>query len=208
MAVMLSGDREPVNICLVAFDDFTDVDLIFMWDLLKRVHAPFWNVRLIGDKAVHCSMTGIPIPVHGTLEEANRADVVLFTSGKGNRQCIADPAWMAHFRLDPQRQMIGSVCSGALILAAMGLLRGKEATTYPSAKPLVESYGVTMVEKPFVAQGNIATAGGCIAAYHLVAWVVERYLGKKVADAIVASCQPVGEGLYYPKENHEIEKVA
>lgn len=201
MAVVIhSGGREPVKIRLVAYDDFTDVDLIFMWDLLKRIHAPFWDVKMVGDHDFHTSMTGIPIPMHGGLEEANEADVVLFTSGKGNRDKIADSAWMARFKLNPQCQMIGSICSGALILAAMGLLDGKEATTYPSAKPLLEAYGVTVVEKPFVVQGNIATAGGCIAAQYLVAWVVEHFLGKSAADAVVTSCQSVGEGLYYPVE--------
>jgi transcriptional regulator GlxA family with amidase domain len=200
VSVALSGGRAPVAIRLVAFDDFTDVDLIFMWDLLKRVHAPYWDVRMIGDAPVHTSMTGVPIPMHGDLEEANTADVVLFTSGKGNRVKIADPAWMARFALDPGRQMIGSICSGALILAAMGLLDGKEATTYPTAKTLLEGYGVKVVERPFVAEGNVATAGGCVAAQYLVGWVIERFLGKAVADSVMASCRPVGEGQYYAAE--------
>ena len=173
------SENSGTNITLVAFDDFTDIDLIFMWDLLNRVHLPGWNVRLIGDARFHRSMTGLTIPIHGGLQEANAADVVLFTSGKGNRLKIADDAWLQVFDLDPQRQLIGSICSGALILAALGLLDGKRATTYPSAKPLLEAYSVTVVEEPFVVEGNVATAGGCLAAQYLVAWVIERLVGAK-----------------------------
>ncbi len=79
-------------------------------------------------------------------------------------------------RSRPGRQMIGSMCSGALELAALGLLDGAEAMTYPTATTELEAFGVTVVEEPFVANGNGATAAGCLAAQHLVGWVVERLL--------------------------------
>jgi transcriptional regulator GlxA family with amidase domain len=186
-----------MRIVLVAFDDFTDIDLFFMWDLLNRVHIPGWSVRLVGDAPSHNSMTGLVIPMHGDLCEANEADAVLFTSGKGNRDKIRNSRWLESFKLDPDTQLIGSICSGALILAALGLLDGKRATTYPSAKPLLETYPVTVVEEPFVVQGNVATAAGCLAAQYLVAWVIEKLVSKEVADAVIESCQPIGEGLSY-----------
>jgi transcriptional regulator GlxA family with amidase domain len=191
-----SADTQ-LRITLVAFDDYTDIDLILMWDLLNRVHMPHWSVRIVGDADYHKSMTGLSVPIHGLITEVNTADAVLFTSGKGTRVKSKDPAYLSMFHLDPERQLIGSICSGALMLAALGLLKGKRATTYPSAKLLLEQYEVRVVEKPFVLEGNVATAGGCLAAQYLVGWVIERLLGAAIRDAVITSCQPVGEGLSF-----------
>jgi len=191
---------DSLRIVIVAFDDFTDLDLILVWDLLNRVHVPGWSVRILGEAAFHRSMTGLTIPTHGHISEVGAADAVLFTSGKGTRVKIQDPAYMEHFRLDANRQLIGSICSGALLLAALGLLDGKRATTYPSAKSLLEAYGVEVVERPIVIEGNVATAGGCLAGQYLAAWVIERLVGNAIAQSVLTSCQPVGEGLTFASD--------
>jgi transcriptional regulator GlxA family with amidase domain len=186
-----------VRTSIIAFDDFTDIDVFFLWDLLNRVKEPGWQVRIVGDKPSHTSITGLTIPMHGPVTEANDSDIVLFASGMGTRRLIKDPDYLASLRFDPQRQLIGSMCSGALVLAALGLLTGKEATTYPTVKTTLEKYGVRVVERPFVRQGNIATAAGCLAAQYLVGWVVEEKFGKEQRENVLRSVQPVGEGLFF-----------
>ena len=186
-----------MDVVIVAFDEFSDVDVFFMWDLLKRVRAPGWSVRILGDKPEHTSSTGLTVRPHGPLADATAADVVLFTSGPGTRAKCRDAAWLAQFRLDPDRQLVGSMCSGALILAALGLLRGKPATTYPTAKGLLEGFGVEVVERPFAAAGNVATAAGCLAVQYLVGWVIDRTVGPDARADVMRSVQPVGEGLSY-----------
>ena len=89
------------------------------------------------------------------------------------------------------------MCSGALILAALGLLEGKSATTYPTAKGMLEGFGVEVVERPFVAEGNVATAAGCLAVQYLVGWVIERTVGPEARADVLRSVQPVGEGLSF-----------
>lgn len=185
------------NVSIVIFDDFTDLDLFLMWDLLNRVRVEGWSVKILGDRESHSSKTGISIPTHGRIGEANSADAVLFVSGAGTRSRIADENWLAQFRLDPEKQLIGSICSGALILAKLGLLEGKTATTYPTSKAALESFGVEVVEKPFVAHGNVATAGGCLAQQYLIGWVVEKLADKDWSELILRSIQPVGEGLFF-----------
>lgn len=182
---------------IVIFDEFTDIDLFLMWDLLNRVRIPDWSVRIVGEKEEHISSTGISIATHGRVEEANEADAVLFVSGQGTRDRIVDQNWLGKFSLDPARQMIGSICSGSLILAKLGLLNGKTATTYPTSKPVLESFGVEVVEKPFIAHGNIATAGGCLAQQYLIGWVIEKLADKEWRDLVIKAIQPVGEGLFF-----------
>jgi transcriptional regulator GlxA family with amidase domain len=182
---------------IIAYDDFTDLDVFFMWDLLNRPKVPEWGVRIVGEAPSHRSKSGLVIPMHGSLEEANDADVVLFTSGPGARVKSKDPAFLEKLRLDPSRQMIGSICSGALFLAALGLLDGKRATTYPTTVDALRRYGVEVVELPFVAEGNVATAAGCLAQQYLCGWVIERHLGAEMRDVVLRSVQPVGEGLSF-----------
>jgi transcriptional regulator GlxA family with amidase domain len=186
-----------VKTSIVLFDEFTDIDLFLMWDLLNRVQVPDWVVRIVGEQAQHVSATGMSIPTHGPIEEANESDVVLFVSGRGTRDKIKDRAWLARLQLDPQRQMIGSICSGALLLAALGLLAGKTATTYPTVKQALEGFGVTAVEEPFVQHGNVATAAGCLAAQYLVGWVIEHKASREWKELILKSIRPVGEGLSF-----------
>ncbi|ARV62659.1 thiamine biosynthesis protein ThiJ [Nostocales cyanobacterium HT-58-2] len=186
-----------MNISIIAFDEFTDIDLFLPWDLLKRVNAPNWNVQILGEQSYHTSKSGLTIPMHGNITLANSSDVVLFTSGPATRQKMKDTQYLSHFQLDPEKQMIGSMCTGALLLAAQGLLKGKQATTYPTAKKLLEGFGVTVVEKPFVVEGNVATAAGCLAAQNLVGWVIEKLLGTQVKETVLKSILPVGEGLSF-----------
>lgn len=197
MNTHLSDRENEIRVRLVAFDGFTDLDLFFMWDLLNRVHLPNWSVGIIGDSSFHTSMTGMPVPMHGAIAEANTADAVLFTSGKGTRTKICDSEYLAQFNLNPEKQLIGSICSGALVLGALGLLNGRRATTYPSAKKTLEQYGVEVIEQPIVIEGNVATAGGCLAAQYLAGWVIERLVGSAISKAVIKSCQPVGEGLSF-----------
>jgi transcriptional regulator GlxA family with amidase domain len=186
-----------VKTAIIIFDKFTDIDLWLMWDLLNRVRIEDWSVRILGESDEHVSATGIRVAAHGRIEEANDADAVLFVSGQGTRDRIADENWLSKFKLDPRRQLIGSICSGSLVLAKLGLLEGVTATTYPTSKPVLESLGVEVIERPFVVHGNIATAGGCLAQQYLIGWVVEKLADKEWSDLIVKAIQPVGEGLFF-----------
>src|ERR687889_583181 len=103
---------------IVIFDKFTDLDLFLMWDLLNRVRTENWSVRILGEAHAHTSATGISIATHGRIEEANDADAVLFVSGQGTRAKMIDKKWLLRFQLNPERQFIGSIFSGGLILAA------------------------------------------------------------------------------------------
>ena len=186
-----------MKISIIAFDDCTDLDLFFMWDLLNRVEHPDWQVQILGERCCVTSETGIRVQTHGRLDDANTSDVVLFASGKGTTGKAHDEVFLSAFNLDPERQMIGSICEGSLLLAALGLLEGKPATTYPTARLELEAMGVTVVEKAFVANGNVATAAGCLATQYLIGWVVEQMLGSQERERLLRLIQPVGEGLSY-----------
>lgn len=178
---------------IVTFDDFTDLDLFILWDLLNRVEAPGWRVRLLGRSESHTSSTGVEVKMHGALTEAGAADAVLFCSGRGTRRLMRDEDFLAAFRLDESRQLVGALDSGALLLGALGLLKGKRATTYPSAelKAALEGMGAQVVWESFVREGNVATAAQCLAGQHLAGWVIETLAGAEQREKALKSIAPL-----------------
>lgn len=182
---------------IVAFDKFTDVDVFLPWDLLNRVRfrQKDFEVKIVGTAATHKSSCGIDLAMQGSIEEANDADLVFFASGSGTRALYKDVEYLQRFQLDPERQLICSMCSGALLLASLGLLEGISATTYPTAFEALRELGVEVVEDHhLVAHGNIATAAGCLAAIDLVQWAVERLYNEATGKDVIASVLPVGQG--------------
>lgn len=178
-------------IAQIVFDGFTDLDVFLAWDLLNRVRHPDWSVKLLGTAPHHTSRSGLAVPMHGTIDEASRADAVLFASGPSTRELRSDRAWLARLRLDPSKQLVGSMCSGALLLHALGLLENKRATTHPLTTELLRDAGVEVVDEPFVREGNVATAAACLAGVDLASWVIESLLGADARDAALAGVQPV-----------------
>ena len=182
---------------IVAFDKFTDIDIFLAWDLLNRVkhRDNEFIVKIVGTEASHKSIRGIELDMHGTIEECNNADLVFFGSGYGARVVIKDESYLKRFKLNPEKQLICSICSGALIIAALGHLKGLSAITYPTVYELLRSYGVDVLEdKHLVTHGNIGTAAGCLAAVDLVGWAIEKMYNEKVKEDVIASVLPVGQG--------------
>jgi transcriptional regulator GlxA family with amidase domain len=186
-----------MQIAVIAFDEFTDIDVFLMWDLLNRVRRPDWKVQLLGDRPSHVSRTGVRVEMQGAIELANSADVVLFASGPGARVKQRDADYLRRFALRPGPQSIGSICSGSLILAALGLLDGKRATTHPTARAELCAYPkVQVVDQALVCDGPIGTAAGCFAAVQLAGWVVEVFAGTETWQGVLREVEPIGRPLF------------
>jgi len=185
------------KIAIVAFDKFTDVDVFLPWDLFNRTkfRATEVEVKLVGTKPTHKSVCGLNIEMGAEIEYCNAADIVFFASGPGTRSLIKDVEYLKRFNLNPKRQVICSMCSGALILASLGLLNGLSATTYPTAFEELRNMGVEVIEDShLVTHGNIGTAAGCLAIVDLVGWALEKVFGAQVKDDVIASVLPIGQG--------------
>jgi transcriptional regulator GlxA family with amidase domain len=182
---------------IVTFDKFTDIDIFLPWDLLNRVkfRDKAFQVKIVGTESSHKSVCGLDLATHGLIEECNDADFVFFGSGPGTRNVIKDRAYLERFKLNPDKQIICSMCSGALIIAALGHLNGLSATTYPTAFEALKNYGVEVIENThLVTHGNIATAAGCLAAVDLIGWAIEKMYDEKVREDVIASVLPIGQG--------------
>jgi transcriptional regulator GlxA family with amidase domain len=127
------------------------------------------------------------------LAEASLADAVIVGSGIHTREIAANAALLGQIKLDPARQFIGAQCSGTLLLAKLGLLGSVPACTDLTTKPWVQDAGIEVLNQPFYAQGNLATAGGCLASQYLAAWIIARTEGEEAAKSALHYVAPVGE---------------
>ncbi|GHX16053.1 DJ-1/PfpI family protein [Vibrio cholerae] len=178
---------------VVIFDDFTDVDFFLMYDLLGRT-TDSWTVNILGTKPEHHSHLGIKVKIDGYISEVTNHDVVLITSGKrGIPAAMKDTRFMSALNLDPNRQLIGSICAGSFILHELGLLKGKPLTTNPDAKSVLQSMGGDVQDLPLVIEGNVATAGGCLSLMYLIGWLAERLFDSTKRKSIQNQLIPAGQ---------------
>jgi transcriptional regulator GlxA family with amidase domain len=182
-----------MHIAILTFDGFNEIDSIVALGILGRVKKDDWRVSIACPTPRVKSMNGLVMEAQCALEEARTADAVIVGSGVKTREVVADSAMLDRLQLDPRKQLIGSQCSGALILAKLGLLNGVPACTDLITKPWVLEAGVDVLNQPFYARGNVATAGGCMASVYLAGWVIARLAGFDAAEAALHYVAPVGE---------------
>ena len=182
-----------MHIAILTFEGFNELDSLIALGILNRIKKPDWRVSLATPQARVKSMNGVVIEGHIALHEANAADAVIVGSGVMTRNVVADQTLMAQMQFDPSRQLLGAQCSGTLVLAKLGLLDGVPACTDLTTKPWVEEAGVDVLNQPFVARGNVATAGGCLASQYLAAWVIARLEGVDAVASAMHYVAPVGE---------------
>jgi transcriptional regulator GlxA family with amidase domain len=182
-----------MRVAIVTFDGFNELDSFIALGLLNRLSARGWKAEIASPSAQVTSMNGVTVLAQQPLAFANQADAVLFGSGIYTRAVAENSALLDQLQLDPLRQLIGAQCSGALLLARLGLLADMPACTDLTTKPWVVQAGVRVVDAPFHAKGPIATAGGCLSAQYLAAWMMASRAGIDVATQALMYVAPVGE---------------
>ncbi|MCE7001303.1 DJ-1/PfpI family protein [Kibdelosporangium philippinense] len=183
-----------MHIAILTFEAYNELDSLIALGILNRVKRPGWRVSIASPTPTVRSMNGVVIESTATLEEACQADAVIVGSGAKTREVVENPAIMDVLRgLDPSRQLLAAQCSGTLLVAKLGLLQDVPACTDLTTKPWVIAAGVEVLNQPFYAKGNVATAGGCLASHYLATWVIARLVSLKAAEAAVHYVAPVGE---------------
>jgi len=186
-----------MRIAVLTFEGFNELDSFIAAAMVNRVKQPELRALIVCPADRVASMNGVVVHTQAPLSFAREADAVIVGSGAGTRELVRNPQIMGELRLDPARQVIAAQCSGALVLAKLGLLDDVPACTDSKTRPWVEEAGVKVLDQPFVAHGNVATAGGCLASHYLAAWVIARLAGWKAADSVLHYVAPVGEKPQY-----------
>lgn len=185
-----------MHIAILTFDGFNELDSLIAYGMLSRISLlgdTDWRVSIASPTRRVTSMNGLTIDSHIDLEQACQADAVLVGSGRKTREVANDPSIMDQLKFDPTRQLLVAQCSGTFLLARLGLLGDAPACTDTTSKPWVQAAGVNVVNQAFYANGNIATAGGCLSAQYVSAWLLARLKGTEAAREALHYFAPVGE---------------
>jgi transcriptional regulator GlxA family with amidase domain len=191
-----------MKVAVLTFEGFNELDSFIASAMLNRVQQPKIQALIVCPAERVSSMNGVSVHAQAPPAFAREADAVIVGSGMGTREIVRNPSLMEQLKLDPSRQVIGAQCSGALVLAKLGLLGGVPACTDSRTRPWVQEAGIEVLDQPFVAHGNVATAGGCLASHYLAAWVIARLAGWKAAEAVVHYVAPVGQKDAYVAQAH------
>ena len=182
-----------MHITILTFQGFNELDSFIALGLLNRIKKPDWKVTICCPEPTVTSMNGVTVHAQSRLAEARTADAVIVGSGIKTREVVNDAAMLAELQLDPSRQLIAAQCSGTLVLAKLGILGAVPACTDLTTKPWVLEAGVEVLNQPFFAKGNVATAGGCFASPYLAAWIIARTEGEEATRQALHYVAPVGE---------------
>ncbi|KQN03838.1 DJ-1/PfpI family protein [Sphingomonas sp. Leaf25] len=182
-----------MQVAILTFDGFNELDSFVAAAILNRLRPHGWAAHITSPDESVTSMNGVTVHRQRPITFVEEADAVLIGSGIRTREIAADAGLLARLRLDPTRQLIAAQCSGTLLLAKLGLIGDLPACTDLTTKPWVVEAGVTVIDAPFAAHGNVATAGGCLAAPYLAAWMIARLGSTAMAREALHYVAPVGE---------------
>jgi transcriptional regulator GlxA family with amidase domain len=181
-----------VRIAIALFDGAEELDFAGPWEVLA-----FWarelgddvEVVTVGPSAAPITAAkGLRVLPDRTLHDAGTVDVFLMPGGRGTRALLTpdEPLHVALRAMAAAGTLMTSVCTGALVYAAAGLLRDRPATTYWSAFDELLALDPTIEPRPddrFVDDGDVITAAGVSAGIDMALHLVARLAGVDAARA-------------------------
>jgi putative intracellular protease/amidase len=172
-------------ITIPLFDRFTALDAVGPYEVLSRL--PGAELVFVAERAgpVQTDTRALTLVAERALSDVDACDVVVVPGGPGTRQMLEPQPLHDWLRaIDATTQWTTSVCTGALLLGAAGLLDGLEATTHWSAFDTLASLGAHPTERRVVPQGKVVTAAGVSAGIDMALWLAGQIAGNEVAKAI------------------------
>jgi transcriptional regulator GlxA family with amidase domain len=192
------------------YDGFDDLDALGPHELLThagRAGGPF-EVALVHLDGAERVVSGIGTTLVPAGRLSERPDMVIVPGGGLNSGApvgvLAElergalPAALA--RLHADGVTVASVCTGAVLLAAAGLLEGRPATTHHLALERLREAGAQVVDARVVDDGDILTAGGVTSGLDLALWIVEREAGPELAAQLARGVEYERRGTVYRGE--------
>ncbi len=174
-----------MEIAVAIFEQVTALDAVGPYEVLQRL--PGAEVRFVGHRKgeIRTDNGFLGLTVDCTFDEVSNPDVFLIPGGIGTRALVHDGVILDWIRnAHETSQFTTSVCTGSLLLAAAGLLKGRKATTHFSARPLLLKYGATPTEERVVQEGKIITAAGVSSGIDMALHLAEQLTDATTAKAL------------------------
>jgi transcriptional regulator GlxA family with amidase domain len=186
------------QIGIVLFDDVEELDAVGPWEVLAHWtrHHPEdgWAVSCLSrDGGPVTAAKGLVLGAHVGFDDAPPLEILLHPGGQGTRPLLRDPAHLDWVR--SQRAavpLMTSVCTGALVYAAAGLLRGRPATTYWGAFDELAALDPSVelrADERWVDDGDLITSAGVSAGIDMALHLVARLAGADRAREVKRGIQ-------------------
>ncbi len=173
-----------MKIAILLFEKLAAQDAVGPYEVFRCV--PGWDVQFVGLRTGEVrSEGGLGLSVDRSLDQVAEADMVLVPGGRGSDALLENQAVLSWLReIDATTRWTTSVCTGALILGAAGLLEGKRATSNWLALGELPKYGADPVGGRWVEDGKTITAAGVTAGIDMALHLVGLEAGPEVAQAV------------------------
>ena len=174
-----------MRIAILIFDGLTALDAVGPYEVLSRL--PGAELRLVAkEPGLQRTDTGaLGVQADLAIADLPDPDVVLVPGGVGNRPLMRDSEVLDWLRVAHQSSTwTTSVCTGALVLGAAGILDGKRATTHWAFLDRLSELGAEPVTERVVEDGKVITAAGVSAGIDMALTLAARIAGDEVAQAI------------------------
>jgi cyclohexyl-isocyanide hydratase len=174
----------------VIFDRMTSLDFIGFYDPVTRLqsmkimHELEWHICAMAQNVVDDRGLRMEVDVDIVATPLDGYDMVFVPGGFGTRTLQHDRAFVDWLKTAESARLKVSVCTGALLLGAAGFLRGRRATTHPSAYTELQAYCRSVVHDRVVDEGDIVTAGGVSSALDAGLHVVQKLAGAEARSRI------------------------
>lgn len=175
---------QPFRIVFILYPRLTQLDFTGPYEVLARMPGAAVTLASKEGGALETEM-GLTFAGLTKLADVPSADLIMIPGGPGQTAAMLDPDFMAHVkRLGEGARYVTSVCTGSLILAAAGLLKGKRAGSHWAYRDLLSNFGVTPDPARVVRDGNAITGGGVTAGIDIALTIVADLAGEDVAKMI------------------------
>ena len=174
-----------MQLAILLFDGVTALDAVGPYEVLSRLSGAE-TVFVAAEPGPKRTDTGaLALVADRPLVDVPHPDVLLVPGGPATRQLVHDETLMNWIRgAHETSQWTTSVCTGALLLGAAGLLRGLEATTHWLALDELSAFGARPVQRRVVEQGKVITCAGVSAGIDMALTLAARIAGEDRARGI------------------------
>jgi putative intracellular protease/amidase len=171
-------------VCLL-FEGITALDIVGPYEVLQRL--PDAQVRFVAAEKgpIRTDNGFLSLVADESINDVTSADILVVPGGFATRALESDAALLEWVRaIDATTTWTTSVCTGSMLLAAAGLLEGKEATTHWASLERLREYGAIPIGRRVVEQGKIVTAAGVSSGIDMALTLAARVGGDELAQAI------------------------
>ena len=200
-----------MNFAFLAFNDLEELDLMGPWELLGgglKTEGIINEAFIVAEteQTITCAK-GLKIEPHYSFDTCPNFEYILVPGGWGTRAEAKNPVLLDFLKTKSANcKAVLSVCTGSFLLAEIGLLEGKRATTHwGSLQRLRDFGGIEVIEERYTHDGNVWCSAGVSAGMDMALAFINETFGEEVASKIQFYREYYPQGTIYgmPKENEQ-----